>query len=207
VALDQKRKYIQWKYSLHQNRTFLEKKAGCDRRREQFDNALTLKTNKIDAPKKIYDSSLKRYQKEVIEEIEIIFHIYSGRIVQDYQCGLGLFIAEKDGIRFLENPSKTHDAVFSMSSGQPAALIISFTLALNKRYSRTKLLFIDDPVQTLDELNIAGLVELLRNEFRGRQIFISTHEDKMSAYMRYKFEKFGLKTQRMNFKEKLLTAG
>jgi DNA repair exonuclease SbcCD ATPase subunit len=87
-----------------------------------------------------------------------------------------------------------------MSSGQIAALVISFTLALNKKYSRNKVLLIDDPVQTMDELNIAGFVELLRNDFGDRQIFISTHEDKMSAYMRYKFEKFGLKTKRVNMK-------
>ena len=44
--------------------------------------------------------------------------------------GLGLFIySDKDGIRFQTNPSKTFDAVFSMSSGQLSALIISFTLA------------------------------------------------------------------------------
>ena len=93
-----------------------------------------------------------------------------------------------------------------MSSGQLATLIIAFTLALNKRYSEHKILFIDDTIQTLDELNIAGLVELLRNEFSDRQIFISTHEDMMSAYMRYKFEKYGLDAQRLSFKEILLSS-
>ncbi len=202
-ALSSKRQYIQWKYSLHQNKTFIEKKAEHHKLKEQCDNAEKLK-NKLDNLKKHYEESLKTYQRSVIEDIEIIFHIYSGRIMQDYQCGLGLFLAESDGIKFLENPSKASDAVFSMSSGQLSALVISFTLALNKKYSKTKLLLIDDPVQTLDELNIAGLVELLRNEFDDRQIFISTHEDMMSAYMRYKFEKYGLKTYRLNFKEIML---
>jgi hypothetical protein len=39
-----------------------------------------------------------------------------------------------------------------MSAGQLAALIISFTPALNKKYSLNKILFIDDPVQTVDAL-------------------------------------------------------
>ena len=108
------------------------------------------------------------------------------------------------GIRFLESHSREHDAVFTMSSGQLAILIIAFTLALNKRFSTNKILLIDDPVQTLDELNIAGLIELLRNDFEEHQIFISTHEDMMSAYMRYKFEKFGFKTKRLSFKESQL---
>lgn len=132
--------------------------------------------------------------------------------MQDYQNGLGLFIkSDQKEIRFIENilldsnnhaNYNQHDAVFSMSSGQLASLIISFTLALNKRYSKSKLLFIDDPVQTLDELNIAGFINLLRNEFADRQIFMSTHEQMMSAYMRYKFEKFGLQTAQINFKQK-----
>lgn len=88
-----------------------------------------------------------------------------------------------------------------MSSGQLAALVISFTLALNKRYSTNKLLFVDDPIQTLDELNIVGLIDVLRNEFHDRQIFISTHEDQMSAYIRYKFLKYGIPSERLNFKE------
>ncbi len=134
--------------------------------------------------------------------------------MQDYQNGLGLFIkSDNDEIRFIESfrvdntdevDYNRYDAVFTMSSGQLASLVISFTLALNKRYSKSKLLLIDDPVQTLDELNIAGYVNLLRNEFSDRQIFISTHEAMMSAYMRYKFEKFGLPTKRINFNEKYL---
>ena len=49
-----------------------------------------------------------------------------------------------------------------------------------------------------------GFINLLRNEFADRQIFMSTHESMMSAYMRYKFEKFGLRTERINFKDKYL---
>jgi len=114
---------------------------------------------------------------------------------------MGLFISDKNGIRFLVNPKNSYDAIFTMSSGQLAILILAFTLTLNKRYSQNKMLFVDDPVQTLDELNISSLIDLLRNEFSDRQIFLSTHEDKMSAFMRYKFQKYGLDTSRFSFKE------
>ena len=56
-------------------------------------------------------------------------------------------------------------------------------------------------MQTLDEINIAGFIDLLRNEFKERQIFLSTHEDDMSSLIRYKFKKLGLEQQRINFKE------
>lgn len=34
-----------------------------------------------------------------------------------------------------------------------------------------QVLLIDDPVQTMDEINMASFVELLRNEFKDKQIF------------------------------------
>ncbi len=151
----------------------------------------------------IYEHEKQRYLESIVKEIEILFHIYSGRLMQNFQQGLGIFI-ENDGssIAFHETPGKSHDVVFSMSSGQLAALVLSFTLALNQRYAKHSLLLIDDPVQTLDEINVAGFVELLRTDFSNRQIVVSTHEDRISAYFRYKYKKFGLPVARINFMEK-----
>lgn len=150
----------------------------------------------------VYKKSLTDYQSRFIENIEILFHIYYGRIAQETKNSLGLFIqSDGNSIKFLEHHSRDTDAIFTMSSGQLATLVIAFTLALNKRFSKNKLLFIDDPVQTLDELNVAGLIELLRNEFNDQQIFLSTHEDSISTYIRYKFKKFGLQHERLSFKE------
>lgn len=203
--LKKKKEYLMWKYSIYQSGVLKSKRQELEKRCSRYEGALDLK-NRLTALKKTYENSLNTYQQKIIGDIEILFHIYSGRIIQDSQGGMGLFISDKNGIRFLEDPKKNHDAVFTMSSGQLAVLIIAFTLTLNKRYSENKMLFIDDPVQTLDELNISSLVELLRNEFSDRQIFLSTHEDKMSAYMRYKFEKFGLKTGRLSFRERYLNS-
>ncbi len=152
--------------------------------------------------KKIYEDEKRLYLESIVKEIEILFHIYSGRLMQSYQQGLGIFI-ENDGnsIAFNETPGHGHDAVFSMSSGQLSALVLSFTLALNQRYAKHTLLLVDDPVQTLDEINVAGFVELLRTEFQNRQIIMSTHEDRMSAYFRYKYKKFGMSAGRINFME------
>ena len=64
-----------------------------------------------------------------------------------------------------------------------------------------KCIFIDDPVQTMDELNIASFVELMRNEFMDRQIILSTHEDSFSRYVRYKYSKYGLKANAITLKD------
>lgn len=172
----------------------------------KFRNAQNTLNNAVDVRKRlkklkeIYENQKKGYLESIVKEVEILFHIYSGRLMQSYQQGLGIFI-ENDGssIAFHETPGNDYDVVFSMSSGQLSALILSFTLALNRRYAKHGLLMVDDPVQTLDEINVVGFIELLRADFSNRQIFIATHEDRMSAYFRYKYKKFGIPVGRINF--------
>lgn len=165
--------------------------------------------------KEALKASIEKYQNQVVKNIEIPFYIYSGRIMQSYQGGLGVLIKESDddnqetenesglsSIRFISPSRPDHDIIYTLSSGQLSAVIISFTLALNKIYSNDtfKCIFIDDPVQTMDELNIASFVELMRNEFEDRQIILSTHEDTFSRYVRYKYSKYGLKANAITLK-------
>jgi len=199
--IEAKKKYLSHKLSLSQNQILQSKSAQLLEVTKNRDTAkeVSQKFNKL---KGTYNSSLKSYQKKIIKDIETVFHIYSGRIMQSFQGGIGLFIfSEKEGIRFQTGSKKTYDAVFTMSSGQLSALIISFTLALHKKYSQNKLILIDDPVQTMDELNLYGFIDLLRNEFYDNQVIMSTHEDMMSAFMRYKFKNYNLSEQRINLKE------
>ncbi|UCP16258.1 hypothetical protein KI797_07520 [Aeromonas media] len=95
-----------------------------------------------------------------------------------------------------------HDAALSMSSGQISALSLSLFLALNKKYAKTAFLFIDDPTQCMDEINIASLSDLLRVEFRDRQVIISTHEQDISNYLCYRYGKAGLDRQKINLLQK-----
>lgn len=142
----------------------------------------------------------QRYTDQTISAIELIFHIYSGRLIQNYQRGLGLFIESQDGtqLRFLTAEKSEHDAVMSMSSGQVSALSLAFFLSLNKVYAKVPLILIDDPSQSLDEINVASLTDLLRCELKHCQLIVSSHEDDISAYMRYRFERAGLKTSSLN---------
>jgi exonuclease SbcC len=152
----------------------------------------------------------------MISDIEIPFYIYSGKIIQTHQRGIGVFIKEEAAdqynddhqlkvINFVPPEQTDHDIVHTFSSGQLASTVIAFTLALNKVYSKKGIstLLIDDPVQTMDEMNMASLVELLRNDFHDRQIILSTHEDKVSLYFRYKFFKYGYSVGNINVKDEL----
>ena len=157
----------------------------------------------------IYENKIASHWRKIIRDIEIPFYIYSGKIIQNYQLGCGLFIREKDNyeksIMFVSGLENDHDVINYLSSGQLSGLVIAFTLALNKVYEQKALsvLLIDDPVQTMDEINIASFVELLRNDFRHKQIILSTHEEEISKYIRYKFSKYNLSTKRINVKNEL----
>ena len=142
----------------------------------------------------------RTYADHTISEIELIFHIYSGRLIQNYQRGLGLFIESGDGkqLRFLTAEKSEHDAILSMSSGQVSALSLAFFLSLNKVYARVPIILIDDPSQSLDEVNVASLTDLLRCELKHRQLIVSSHEEDISSYMRYRFTKAGLRTRSLN---------
>lgn len=196
--LKNKRKYIEWQYSIHQNNLLRVKKEELIVLTNKI-KKLSYSQLQIKAIIDVLNESLRKYSSQLIKDIELLFHIYSGRIVQDFQGGLGLFIIDRaNKIKFVSSPSKTYDAIFSMSTGQLSALILSFTLALNKKYSKSKLLLIDDPVQAMDDINTAGFIELLRNDFSDRQIILSTHEQMLSNYIRYKFKKFNIHSSRID---------
>ena len=157
------------------------------------------KKNKLSDVRKKVKAAISKYQKHLIKDIEVPFYIYSGKVLQAHQVGMGngIFIKDKTGgdelknIRFVSNWLSDHDVINTMSSGQIAAIVISLYLALNKVYARgLSPLLIDDPVQTMDEINMISLVELLRNEFSNRQIILSTHEEHVSRYFMYKFLKY-----------------
>lgn len=166
----------------------------------------------IDRALQVYNNKIINYRTKMIKEIEIPFFIYSGKIIQNHQRGIGIFIREEiernkeskiKAISFVPPQKTDHDIVHTFSSGQLSATVLAFTLALNKVYNNSGLntLLIDDPIQTMDEMNMASFVELLRNDFERQQIILSTHDNQISLYIRYKFSKYGYRTTQINVKE------
>ena len=165
------------------------------------------KLNEIYLAMKDYFSLLKKavqeYQQIVIKQIEIPFFLYCSRLLQSYQGGQGVVI-KSDGknIRFTA-PNQEHDVLYTMSSGQLSAVLLAFSLALNKIYSGDifNLVLIDDPIQCMDDINMISFVELLRMEFSKTQVVLSTHEDEFSNFIRYKFDNYKLSEQAITLKE------
>lgn len=150
-----------------------------------------------------FDTSIELYKKQIIDEIEIPFFVYSSRLLQSYQGGQGVLMDNNgESIRFTA-PGSEHDILYTMSSGQLSAVLLSFSLALNKIYAGKgiKTILIDDPIQCMDDINMISFVELLRREFSDCQIILSTHEEDFSNFIRYKFKKYDLIAQAITLKD------
>jgi DNA repair exonuclease SbcCD ATPase subunit len=65
-----------------------------------------------------------------------------------------------------------------LSSSQMNALAVCTFLSLNLGVSRPPLdaAILDDPLQSLDDINLLGLIDLLRRTKDQRQLFVSTHD-------------------------------
>lgn len=202
--IQDKEKYIRYQFVLQERKKLkqidtLIKKRDC----------LKLEIiKKMDFYMKDWKTSINKYQGNIISKIEIPFYIYSARILQSYQGGQGILIRDRntkdevDAIRFT-TPDEEHDVLYTMSSGQLSGILLSFSLSLHKIFANDGLnvLFIDDPVQCMDDLNIVSFVELMRTEFPNIQLLISTHENSFANYITYKYGKYNLQFRRWNLKE------
>ncbi len=193
AQLEKKERYIKNLY-FNSLKDLIDKLSKLSKNRDLLEKAIA----DVDKLIKIFNTKIKRYRKTLITEIEIPFYIYSGKILQSHQAGLGngIFIKDPTGddelknVRLVSNWESDHDILNTMSSGQISAVVISLTLALNKVYaSRFGTVLIDDPVQTMDDVNMSSLVEVLRNDFSEKQIILSTHEEKVVRYFTYKYLK------------------
>lgn len=163
--------------------------------------------NNFDVLKDTYKAEINEYKNLVLNKLRVPLLIYTGKILQDYQNGLGVFINENE-MRFVSNGDAKHDILNTFSSGQLSGFVLSFLFAMNKRYITESsddigFILIDDPVQTMDDINIASFIEVLRNDFPDKQIILSTHESDKENYILYKFLKYNLKGQSFNVKDKM----
>lgn len=206
TATDNKIMFVQYKNSLLKNseinqikndvKALIIKLKKLEKIRNNFDNL-----------KNVYIDAIDEYKNLVLMKLRVPLLIYTGKILQDYQNGLGVFI-NKDEMRFVSNGDAKHDILNTFSSGQLSGFVLSFLFAMNRRYISEQtddigFILIDDPVQTMDDINIASFIEVLRNDFKNKQIILSTHETDKENYILYKFLKYNIKGQSFNVKDEM----
>lgn len=168
---------------------------------------LTDAERKINAIGEIFNEEIEKYTKNIVDTVAIPFYIFTGKILQQHSLGSGLIldlnIKNKDPQLKINPKGRDQEASYTLSSGQLSATVISLMLVLNRVYNNSKLgtILIDDPLQTLDEINTHSLIEVLKYNFSDQQVVLSTHEERYSKLIRYKYAKFGLESKSFRMKD------
>lgn len=91
-------------------------------------------------------------------------------------------IVDVDASQSIDEPSSV------LSSSQLNVLAVSTFLALNLSVDSLPLemVALDDPLQSLDDVNLLGLADLIRRVRGQRQVIVSTHDDRLSGLLRRK---------------------
>ena len=176
----------------------LKDKLATNEKLQRYIDCCEMRNKLYRKTKRSLEKQRNKYVEDIISDMKILFYIYSGRIMQDCYYGRGLLMKpdfSKKRILFVSNSYKSDvDALYTMSSGQLVSLSIAFLLTLNKLYANCLLLAIDDPVQTIDDLNLWGLIETLRHDFNQHFLLLSTHEQDYSQLLTNKLIKWGIET-------------
>lgn len=161
------------------------------------------------------ESEIKKYalEMEKCEDIAVVYMDGNNKkyhSIHQVKNEKSIYIhtsEDVEDIQFVNSPQDNQDILYSMSSGQLSAVALSFLLCMNQAYGAHKacsILLIDDPVQTIDDVNMVGLVDILRYGFGDRQIFISTHEQSFEWFLRYRYSKAGKNVKIFNMKDIML---
>jgi len=96
----------------------------------------------------------------------------------------------------VEDPSAgltDRDPYTLFSSSQLNALAVSLFLGLNlgTHGASLRTVMLDDPLQSLDDVNLLGLIDTLRRTKAHRQLLISTHDPRLTQLVRRKLRPVG----------------
>lgn len=190
--LEHKMQYIDNQYNLVQTQQYQSL--------NQQINILELTKERLENINKIYKEEVKKFKIEIVKLLRLPFFIYSAKMLQNYQQGLGIFLTYKKSmnskdnsaiIRFKSDPNNDHDVMNQLSTGQLAVVSLAFTLSLNTMFKLSEqlnFLMIDDPIQDMDAMNVLSFIEILRHGImENYQIVLSTYSDFNALFMGYKF--------------------
>lgn len=211
-TLKEKINYLDWKRREKLASNYITDLKAYEKKLEEIEN-LYIKQMKLQKVIGCKKTAKREYLNDIMKYLEIPMYIYSGKLIQTHQNGLGVFCytGSKDDA-LTEFKLSTNKAAISQkldisnkfSTGQKNVTNIALMLALKKIATISLDIFmIDDPCQSLDELNVASFVEIIKNEFTDTQVILSTHEDKIASYIKYKNDKAGKEMLMYNVQDEL----
>lgn len=191
--LEQKKHYLNKQNNLVQHQWFQDLSHQI--------NILEKTSERLKKLNSIYNEEVKRFKISIVKQLRIPFFIYSAKMLQNYQQGMGIFLTYRKAtgssdekaaiIRFKSDTNNDHDVMNQLSTGQLAVVSLAFTLSLNTMFKLSdnlNFLMIDDPIQDMDAMNVLSFVEILRHGIIDKyQIILSTYSDHNALFMGYKF--------------------
>jgi len=150
--LENKKLYLDGQHKLVQNQQLQNLSSQIE----------TLRTTveRLEGINTIYKEEVKQFKIDIVKKLRIPFFIYSAKMLQNYQQGMGIFLTHKKTtnndngkvaiIRFKSDTNNDHDVMNQLSTGQLAVVSLAFTLSLNTMFKLSdnlNFLMIDDPVE------------------------------------------------------------
>ncbi|MGZ3690275.1 MAG: hypothetical protein ACXVAX_02155, partial [Pseudobdellovibrio sp.] len=138
-----------------------------------------------DSKEKNLELFLAKYREQILQ---IFMTIHSPREFTDMQ------LISENGDITLKRADGTEASLSTISTGQRAALALSVFLTLNLSVKAApNLILIDDPVAHIDDLNILGFLDYLRELVvnKDKQIFFATADSKVASLFSKKFKFLG----------------
>ena len=191
--LENKKLYLDRQHKLVQNQQLQDLSSQIE--------TLRITVERLEEINTIYKEEVKQFKIDIVKKLRIPFFIYSAKMLQNYQQGMGIFLTHKKTtnsdsgkvaiIRFKSDTNNDHDVMNQLSTGQLAVVSLAFTLSLNTMFKLSdnlNFLMIDDPVQDMDAMNVLSFIEILRHGIIDKyQIILSTYSDFNALFMGYKF--------------------
>ncbi|MFB8331649.1 AAA family ATPase [Bacillus wiedmannii] len=120
----------------------------------------------------LFNTIQKIYSRINLHPIYKKLNFFKGKRYGSYKLLLHALTGETESVK--ANPSY----IFSSAQVNSVALSFFMSMALKQQWSSLDVLAMDDPIQSLDEVNIIALIDLLRVflENYDKQIIISTHD-------------------------------
>lgn len=169
-------------------------------------NKLEKKRNDIDKNKErlkqiyIYlegfSSQFKEFKTKVINKYVVdnflVHRIYSN--INPHPIYKNITIDSSDGIIFTINNENRLQADYIFSSAQKNVLALSVFLgfALQQNWSKLDHIFIDDPIQNMDDINVVAFIDIIRSlfnsnsKFKDKTIVLTTHDQNFRNLLRMK---------------------
>ncbi len=184
----------------------LARKAEIEQQVQQINNELRPKRIEIDARRNTGDvistmiDGIRRASSDLVEnELRrtgpLLERIYAAadphpefrvaRLISRMRQGRGRIVAEvEDPIRDLRDESPRSVLSSSQLNVLAVAVFLSLNLGTPSLPLRTAIL--DDPLQSLDDLNLLGLMDLLKRIREKRQLMVSTHDSRFASLLERK---------------------